>query len=211
MTNKKDRTRKVHPSAPIYSESSSPYPSTSFSQFPPSQFVGSSVQKQYPFDVYHPGNPGVYLQPSVIASAPPTSSSLSSSPSSLSQQQQQHYRHPEPSVPECYFGLPPPPYSYSSSQCSSSDTYTTTNCAPPLPEREQIVIGRHAARFNIKKNHLQSTRCKSPTTHKRFINPIVSGKRNCTDISCCFLFVIFIVGWAFVAYLGKRFKNNFSF
>ncbi|VDD87145.1 unnamed protein product [Enterobius vermicularis] len=140
MTNKKDRTRKVHPSAPIYSESSSPYPSTSFSQFPPSQFVGSSVQKQYP----------------------------------------------------------------------SSDTYTTTNCAPPLPEREQIVIGRHAARFNIKKNHLQSTRCKSPTTHKRFINPIVSGKRNCTDISCCFLFVIFIVGWAFVAYLGKRFKNNFS-
>lgn len=115
--------------------------------------------------------------------------------------------HP-PSAPshpcnhQCY--PPPPPYPYPFVEFDSS--HDNSLISPPrLPPRERILIGRHAAQFDVKTP--PSRRChnkhNSTTIPKTFINPMVSSRRGCTDVICCFLFILFVIGWAFVATLGE--------
>uniref|UniRef100_A0A914RIC5 Choline transporter-like protein n=1 Tax=Parascaris equorum TaxID=6256 RepID=A0A914RIC5_PAREQ len=62
---------------------------------------------------------------------------------------------------------------------------------PPLPSTSQCYPMRGRNRHNL------------TTIPKTFINPMVSSRRGCTDVICCFLFIVFIIGWAFVAVLGE--------
>ncbi|KHN86420.1 hypothetical protein Tcan_05373 [Toxocara canis] len=109
---------------------------------------------------------------------------------------------------------PPPPYPYPT-QASTNTSTSRSSCdspltfPPPLPPRGRILIGRHAARFNVKTppSTSRSGGNNSVWIRKTFINPMVSSRRGCTDVACCFLFIIFTIAWAFVATLGKRLSN----
>ncbi|CAJ0610405.1 unnamed protein product [Cylicocyclus nassatus] len=47
------------------------------------------------------------------------------------------------------------------------------------------------SRFNVK-----------PGKHKKRFNPQLHTQRGCTDVACCFLFLLFTIGWGVVAAIG---------
>ncbi|CAJ0954226.1 unnamed protein product, partial [Mesorhabditis belari] len=64
-----------------------------------------------------------------------------------------------------------------------------------------VITPDRAARFNPKTINPKKR-------HKRRkSNPMYYTKRGCTDVACCFLFTLFIGGWAFIAVFGFMFGN----
>lgn len=82
-------------------------------------------------------------------------------------------------VPQKFAFLPPssPPPSYSS----------------PISHSSPNPVERSPARFEIPPKR----------AIKRRFNPISLTHRRCTDVCCCFLFLAFLVGWGFIAVLGR--------
>lgn len=80
---------------------------------------------------------------------------------------------------------------------------------PPLPPRQRVIIGRHVARFDLDSSKWSRNGRKvysknnSNLLHKKFINPMIYTRRHCTDVLCCFVFTLFIIGWAAIAGWGK--------
>lgn len=91
-------------------------------------------------------------------------------------------------------GPPPPAYhlpqKFDFPQPSSPPpSYSSPNSAfSPNP------VERSPARFEISP---------SPKGIKKRSNPISLTHRRCTDVCCCFLFLAFLVGWGFIAVLGR--------
>ncbi|EPB78706.1 hypothetical protein ANCCEY_02225 [Ancylostoma ceylanicum] len=48
------------------------------------------------------------------------------------------------------------------------------------------------SRFNVKPGKL-----------KKKLNPQLHTERGCTDVACCFLFLLFTIGWGVVAAIGE--------
>lgn len=108
------------------------------------------------------------------------------------------------------FESPPPPYSYYPSPLIQRIHQPRSSPPPPpLPPREKVIIGRRAARFDIRIPNKTSPISKQSNLRrnnlsfqKQYINPIISSSRSCTDGFWCFVFLIFLSGWVFVAAIG---------
>uniref|UniRef100_A0A914XSY3 Choline transporter-like protein n=1 Tax=Plectus sambesii TaxID=2011161 RepID=A0A914XSY3_9BILA len=90
-----------------------------------------------------------------------------------------------------------------------------------IPQRQQQLppnIASSPARFAVK-NKKFSNAAVAPTDsppdsgyrqrmpRKMSINPLVHSSRSCTDVICCFLFLVFIIGWAVVAGMAFYYGN----
>lgn len=111
---------------------------------------------------------------------------------------------------------PPPPYPvYPASppptvrQCSrrpSEQPLAPLPVVQPYARASSAPIGRRAARFDLK-----FPGKKDPGRYaRRTFNPIVLTRRGCTDVCCCLLFLVFVVGWGFVAVLGESLMGDAS-
>uniref|UniRef100_A0A0N4UC10 Choline transporter-like protein 5 n=1 Tax=Dracunculus medinensis TaxID=318479 RepID=A0A0N4UC10_DRAME len=113
------------------------------------------------------------------------------------------------------FESPPPPYSYYPSPLIQRIHQPRSSPPPPpLPPREKVIIGRRAARFDIRIPNKTSPISKQSNLRrnnlsfqKQYINPIISSSRSCTDGFWCFVFLIFLSGWVFVAAIGFIWGN----
>uniref|UniRef100_F1KVQ8 Choline transporter-like protein n=1 Tax=Ascaris suum TaxID=6253 RepID=F1KVQ8_ASCSU len=155
--------------------------------------IVSSDQSSFPLSfIEHPVPPASPPAPFFAPNQPPLPSTSHCYPFSASS-------HP------CNFQCYPPPPSYSYPTIGSDRSRNDLMVSPtPLPPRGNILIGRHAARFDVKTPPSMRGRNRHNLTAipKTFVNPMVSSRRGCTDVICCFLFIVFVIGWAFVAILG---------
>ncbi|VDK55679.1 unnamed protein product [Anisakis simplex] len=129
------------------------------------------------------------------------------------------------------FCSPPPPYNpltpnetppetinTATSRDSFGSAASTAAFPPPLPPRGKVLVGRHAARFDVKtpkssfgkgddarshhKRGNNAAEMDSIRIRKKFLHPMMQSRRHCTDVLCCFIFVVFVVAWLVVAAFG---------
>uniref|UniRef100_A0A915EMV5 Choline transporter-like protein 2 n=1 Tax=Ditylenchus dipsaci TaxID=166011 RepID=A0A915EMV5_9BILA len=92
--------------------------------------------------------------------------------------------------------------SNSGSYLSSPNTSFLSTCSSEKSIRPETappseIVGRNAARFE-----LRTPKFSRKAAGKRPFNPIVLTHRGCTDVCCCMLFSVFLLGWAAVAFLA---------
>ncbi|CAD5235604.1 unnamed protein product [Bursaphelenchus xylophilus] len=71
---------------------------------------------------------------------------------------------------------------------------------PPV----QPIVGQRAAHFELQKAEKLLSKNPEKAAKKPF-NPIVLTRRGCTDVPFCMLFILYIFGWAFVAFIAYNY------